>query len=186
MTDPTHLPTDLPAPEDDGAADHLPALALPAIALTSTAGLTVALNKVGDGRTVLYVYPMTGRPGEPLPDGWDEIPGARGCTPEACAFRDHHADLLATGADAVYGLSSQSTGEQAEAAIRLHLPFPLLSDPALQLADQLQLPTFEAGGQRRYRRLTLIIAAGAIEHVFYPIFPPDAHAADVLRWLHDS
>lgn len=184
MTDPTRLPADLPAPEDDGAADHLPGLALPPVALAATTGATVALDALGAGRTILYVYPMTGRPGEALPDGWDAIPGARGCTPEACAFRDHHADLLAAGAGAVYGLSSQSPGEQAEAATRLHLPFPLLSDPELQLAGgRLRLPTFEAGGTIRYRRLTLIVAAGTIEHVFYPIFPPDAHAAEVLRWL---
>ncbi len=120
---------------------------------------------------------------EALPDGWDTIPGARGCTPEACAFRDHHADLLAAGADAVYGLSSQRTEEQVEAVTRLHLPFPLVSDPDLQLADVLQLPTFDAGGTTRYRRLTLIITAGTIEHAFYPIFPPDGHAGEVLRWL---
>jgi peroxiredoxin len=185
MTDPTQLPADLPEPEDDGAARHLPGLAMPPVALTGTANTTVRLDDLGDGRTVLYLYPMTGRPGEALPDGWDAIPGARGCTPEACAFRDHHADLLAAGADAVYGLSSQSTEEQTEAVTRLHLPFPLLSDPALQLADQLQLPTFEAGGKTRYRRLTLIITAGTIEHVFYPIFPPDGHAGEVLRWLRD-
>jgi peroxiredoxin len=185
MTDPTQLPADLPVPEDDGAARHLPGLAMPHIALASTAGTTIRLADLGDGRTVLYLYPMTGRPGEALPDGWDTIPGARGCTPEACAFRDHHADLLAAGADAVYGLSSQSTEEQVEAVTRLHLPFPLLSDAALQLADQLRLPTFEAGGTTRYRRLTLIITAGTIEHVFYPIFPPDGHAGEVLRWLRD-
>ena len=183
MTDPTQLPADLPAPEDDGAARHLPGLAMPPVTLSSTAGTTVRLDELGAGRTVLYLYPMTGRPGEALPDGWDAIPGARGCTPEACAFRDHHADLLAAGADAVFGLSSQSTDEQAEAATRLHLPFPLLSDPGLQLAGQLRLPTFEAGATTRYRRLTLIIAAGTIEHVFYPIFPPDGHAGEVLRWL---
>jgi peroxiredoxin len=183
MTDPTRLPADLPAPVDDGAADHLPGLALPPVALAATTGATVALDALGAGRTILYVYPMTGRPGEALPDGWDQIPGARGCTPEACAFRDHHADLLAAGADAVYGLSSQSTDEQAEAVARLHLPFPLLSDPSLQLADRLGLPTFPAGGRPRYARLTLLVAGGRIEHVFYPIFPPDAHAADVLGWL---
>ena len=183
MTDPTQLPADLPAPEDDGAARHLPGLAMPRVVLTSTTGTTVCLDELGAGRTVLYLYPMTGRPGEALPDGWDMIPGARGCTPEACAFRDHHADLLAAGADAVYGLSSQSTAEQVEAAARLHLPFPLLSDPGLQLADQLRLPTFAAGGQTRYQRLTLIITAGTIEHAFYPIFPPDGHAGEVLRWL---
>jgi peroxiredoxin len=185
MTDPTQLPADLPAPEDDGAARHLPGLAMPSVALTSTKGTMIDLDQLGDGRTVLYLYPMTGRPGEALPDGWDTIPGARGCTPEACAFRDHHADLLTAGADAVYGLSSQSTSEQVEASARLHLPFPLLSDTALQLADHLRLPTFKAGGELRYRRLTLIITAGTIEHAFYPIFPPDAHAGGVLRWLRD-
>lgn len=185
MTDPTQLPTDLPAPQDDGAARHLPGLAMPPVALGGTNGATVGLDKLGAGRTVLYLYPMTGRPGEALPDGWDMIPGARGCTPEACAFRDHHADLLAAGADAVFGLSSQRTEEQAEAATRLHLPFPLLSDPDLQLAGQLGLPTFEAGGLTRYRRLTLIISAATIEHVFYPIFPPESHAGEVLRWLRD-
>jgi peroxiredoxin len=185
MIDPTQLPTDLPVPKDDGAARHLPGLAMPPVALTSTAGAKVHLDQLGAGRTVLYLYPMTGRPGEALPDGWDMIPGARGCTPEACAFRDHHADLLAAGADAVYGLSSQRTEEQVEAVTRLHLPFPLLSDPDLHLVDLLQLPTFEAGGTTRYRRLTLIITAGTIEHVFYPIFPPDTHAGEVLRWLRD-
>jgi peroxiredoxin len=185
MTDPTQLPADLPEPEDDGAARQLPGLAMPPAALTSTAGTTIRLDKLGDGRTVLYLYPMTGRPGEALPDGWDTIPGARGCTPEACAFRDHHDDLLTAGANAVYGLSSQSTEEQVEAVARLHLPFPLLSDAGLQLADQLRLPTFEAGGETCYRRLTLIITAGTIEHVFYPIFPPDGHAAEVLVWLRN-
>jgi peroxiredoxin len=195
VTDPNVLPADLPVPEDDGAADHLPGLTLPAIELPSTAGSTVSLAGLGGDRkagghprtpgprTVLYVYPMTGRPGADLPDGWDSIPGARGCTPEACAFRDHHADLAAAGAD-VYGLSTQSTADQAEAAERLHLPFPLLSDEDTSLAQPpLQLPTFEAGGHLRYRRLTLVIAAGRIEHVFYPVFPPDRHAAEVLAWL---
>ena len=175
----------MPVPEDDGAADHLPGIDLPPIELPSTVGGTVALDRLGSGRarTVLYVYPMTGQPGVALPDGWDSIPGARGCTPEACAFRDHHADLAAAGAD-VYGLSTQSTADQAEAAERLHLPFPLLSDEDVLLAEPpLLLPTFEAGGRRRYRRLTLIVAAGRIEHAFYPVFPPDSHAADVLAWL---
>jgi peroxiredoxin len=185
MIDPTQLPADLPAPEDDGAARHLPGLAMPPLALPSTTGTAIRIDELGAGRTVLYLYPMTGRPGEALPDGWDSIPGARGCTPEACAFRDHHADLLAAGADAVYGLSSQSTDEQVEAATRLHLPFPLLSETGLLLARELDLPTFEAGGVTRYRRLTLIITAGAIEHVFHPIFPPDGHAGEVLRWLRD-
>ena len=187
MTDPNVLPADLPVPEDDGAADHLPGLTLPSAELASTAGGTVSLDGLGRDRprTVLYVYPMTGKPGVAIPDGWDAIPGARGCTPEACAFRDHHADLAAAGAD-VYGLSTQSTSDQAEAAERLHLPFPLLSDEATVLAQRpLRLPTFEAGGHARYRRLTLVIAAGRIEHVFYPVFPPDRHAAEVLAWLRN-
>jgi peroxiredoxin len=185
VTDPNVLPDGLPVPEDDGAADHLPGLALPAVELPSTGGGRVALDGLGRARprTVLYVYPMTGRPGADLPDGWDSIPGARGCTPEACAFRDHHADLAAAGAD-VYGLSTQSTADQAEAAERLHLPFPLLSDEGTSLAQPpFQLPTFEAGGRPRYRRLTLVIADGRVEHVFYPVFPPDGHAAEVLAWL---
>ena len=185
MTDPTALPADLPVPEDDGAADHLPGLALPAIALPATSGGTVSLDTLGHDRphTVLSVYPMTGKPGVELPEGWDSIPGARGCTPESCAFRDHHADLAAAGAD-VYGLSTQSTHDQAEAAERLHLPFRLLSDEDVRLAQPpLRLPTLEAGGVPRYRRLTLVIAGGRIEHVFYPVFPPDGHAEQVLGWL---
>ncbi|MGH9008888.1 MAG: peroxiredoxin [Acidimicrobiia bacterium] len=185
MTDPNVLPPDLPVPTDDGAADHLPGMTLPSIALPSTAGGAVSLDGLGRERprTVLYVYPMTGKPGVATPDGWDAIPGARGCTPEACAFRDHHADLAAAGAD-VCGLSTQSTADQAEAAERLHLPFPLLSDQDTLLAQPpLQLPTFEAGGRPRYRRLTLVIADGRIEHVFYPVFPPDTHASEVLAWL---
>jgi peroxiredoxin len=185
MADFTVLPGDLPVPHDDGAADHLPGLALPAAELPATTGSAVSLDQLGRAtpRTVLYVYPMTGRPGVALPDGWDSIPGARGCTPEACAFRDHHAGLAAAGAD-VYGLSTQSTAEQAEAAERLNLPFPLLSDEAARLAGPpLRLPSFEAGGRRRYRRLTMVVAGGRVEHVFYPVFPPDGHAAEVLAWL---
>jgi peroxiredoxin len=187
MTDPHLLPADLPVPTNDGAADHLPGLALPSITLPSTAGGTVSLDGLGRERprTVLYVYPMTGRPGAVLPEGWNAIPGARGCTPESCAFRDHYADLAAAGAD-VYGLSTQSTADQAEAAERLHLPFPLLSDEdTLLAAAPLQLPTFDAGGTR-YRRLTLVIADGRIEHVFYPVFPPDTHASEVLAWLQKA
>jgi len=183
MSDFQQLPGDLPVPQDDGAADHLPGLALPALTLTGTAGSRVALHDLPAGRTVLYLYPMSGRPGVDLPEGWDEIPGARGCTPEACAFRDHHADLLAAGASAVYGLSSQATDYQAELAERLHLPFEVLSDPDLALADALSLPTFTADGPRLYARLTLIVSGGRIEHAFYPIFPPDGHAGEVLAWL---
>jgi peroxiredoxin len=131
----------------------------------------------------VYIYPMTGRPGVALPEGWDDIPGARGCTPESCAFRNLYADLQAAGAARVFGLSSQPTEYQAEAVERLHLPFAMLSDERLTLADALGLPTFTVDGVRLYRRLTMIVMDGVIEHVFYPIFPPDQHAQEVLDWL---
>jgi peroxiredoxin len=183
MTDFSQLPDGLPVPPDDGAADHLPGQAMPALAFPATDGRAVELRALGDGRTVLYVYPMTGRPGNPLPESWDDIPGARGCTPESCGFRDHHADLTAAGAARVFGLSSQDTGYQQEAVERLRLPFPLLSDTGFRLAACLGMPTFEAGGTRFYQRITFIVAQGRIEHVFYPVFPPDGHAGQVLAWL---
>jgi peroxiredoxin len=183
VSDYQQLPSNLPAPQDDGAADHLPGAAMPSLVLHDTSGADVALDRLGRGRTVVYLYPLSGRPGADLPDGWDAIPGARGCTPEACGFRDHHADLRAAGADAVYGLSSQSTDYQAELAARLGLPFSILSDPDLALAEALDLPTFEADRERLFSRLTLIVTDGRIEHAFYPIFPPDQHAAEVLEWL---
>jgi peroxiredoxin len=185
VTDYMSLPSDLPAPEDDGAGDHLAGLAMPPITLRGTGGSRIALDDLGAGRTVLYVYPLSGRPGVALPEGWDAIPGARGCTPEACGFRDHHAELRAAGATAVFGLSSQTTDYQAELVERLHLPLEILSDPELELADALRLPTFSADGRRLYKRLTLVVTDGRIEHAFYPIFPPDRHAAEVLRWLRD-
>ena len=132
---------------------------------------------------MLYLYPLTGRPGVDLPEGWDAIPGARGCTPEACGFRDHHAELRAAGAEAVYGVSAQSPDYQAELAQRLGLPFTILSDPELRLADELDLPTFTVDGRRLFSRLTLIVSSGTVEHVFYPVFPPDRHAEEVLDWL---
>ncbi len=177
--------TSAPAPVDDGAADHLTGLVVPSIALPSTAGGTVDLAHATRERVVIYVYPRTGRPGEPLPDGWDQIPGARGCTPQSCAFRDHQADLAARGTT-VIGISSQSTEDQAEFADREHIPFPLLSDPEMTLASSsLRLPTFEVAGLTLYRRLTLIAEAGQIVTVFYPVFPPDRNAADVLAWLRE-
>lgn len=175
------LPNDLPAPHDDGACDHLPGAPLPDLALPATDGSEIRLSEL-EGRTVVYCYPMTGRPGEPLPDGWDEIPGARGCTPQSCAFRDHHAELRGLGAR-VFGVSTQSTGYQREAAERLHLPFPLLSDEGLRFARAMGLPTFEAGGMTLIRRLTLVLREGRVETVFYPIFPPDASAEQVVAWL---
>ena len=172
----------LPRPLDDGAARHLPGSRIPPVTLPATDGSSVALGELA-GRSVVYVYPMTGSPGTQLPDGWDEIPGARGCTPQACAFRDHHAELVAAGADRVFGLSTQDTDYQREAAQRLHLPFPLLSDAALRLTTALRLPVMLVGGATLLKRMALIIEDGVIAHVFYPVFPPDQNAAEVLGWL---
>ena len=180
--DPYVLPPDLPVPVDDGAARHLEGLSVPALALPSTAGREIDLARQAGGTLVLYLYPRTGRPGEPLPPGWDEIPGARGCTPQSCAFRDHFDDLTALGAG-VLGLSAQPLEDQLEFAARVGLPYPLLSDPGLALAGALRLPTFEVADMRLYRRLTLIAREGAIVKVFYPVFPPDRNAADVVAWL---
>jgi peroxiredoxin len=183
--DPNAIPGDLPAPVDDGAAGHLPGTAVPPLALPATTGepFRVDVTAPGTARLVLYAYPRTGRPGEdPLTPDWDMIPGARGCTPESCGFRDHAADLAAAGAS-VAGVSTQDTAYQAEAALRLGLPFPLLSDADFRLTDALGLPSFEAAGQRLLKRLTMIISGGVIEHVFYPVFPPDGHAGQVLSWL---
>lgn len=178
------LPPNLPVPADDGAADHLPGLELPQLALPSTQGGTLDLAELAAEAftLVLYVYPRTGNPGELSPEGWDDIPGARGCTPQNCAFRDHRAQLTVLGADVV-GLSTQPAVEQAAFAAREHMPFPLLSDPQLQLAEALRLPTFEASGRTYYRRITLIVRGGAIDRVFYPVFPPDRNAADVAAYL---
>ena len=181
--DPTVLPADLPVPVDDGAAAHLAGMRLPDIALQATDGSTVSLAAL-PGRTVVYAYPRTGEPGKAmLVPEWDQIPGARGCTPQSCAFRDHHADLKSAGADRVFGLSTQSSAYQREMAERLHLPFPVLSDERLALTRALRLPTFEAGGLTLIKRLALVVDAGRIAHVFYPVFPPDRNAADVLAWL---
>ena len=175
------LPEDLPVPTDDGSADHLPGIQIPSVPLSSTAEETVDLSALS-GRTVVYCYPMTGRPGSDLPSGWDEIPGARGCTPQSCSFRDHHAELRALGAR-VFGLSTQDTEYQREATQRLHLPFALLSDEGLAFADALRLPTFEVDDMVLLKRLTLIIRDGRIEKVFYPVFPPDRSAQDIVGWL---
>ncbi len=177
----TQLPADLPVPIDDGAAAHLEGSLLPDVTFRGTDGATVNLAALG-GRWVIYIYPMTGRPGVPLPDGWSEIPGARGCTPQACSFRDHHAEFrtLSTG---VLGLSAQTTADQREARDRLHLPFQLLSDTELRLRDVLGVPTFPVSGMELYRRLTIVADRGRIRKVFYPVFPPDRNADEVLAWL---
>ena len=177
----TELPKDLPVPLDDGAAGHLNGMHIAHIALPSTDGGTVELAAL-KGRFVIYIYPMTGRPGVPLPDGWDAIPGARGCTPQSCSFRDHYTELSALDTG-VFGLSAQETEYQREARDRLHLPFQLLSDSSLQLKSAMRLPTFFVQGLELYKRLTLIIETGKIEKVFYPVFPPDKNAEDVLAWL---
>jgi peroxiredoxin len=184
MTEHSDLPAGLPIPQDDGAADHLPGLAIPELRLTSTANETIDLAAAD--RTVLYVYPRTGQPGQEVPEGWDAIPGARGCTAEACDFRDHYRELSAAGARRVFGLSSQDTAYQREVVDRLHLPFALLSDPEFAVAKGLALPTFEFRGQTLYQRITLIIRDAAVEHAFYPVFPPSQHAAEVLAWLKEN
>ena len=176
------LPDNLPIPVDDSGADHLPGLTLPPLTLAATNGVSVDLDAL-TGLNILYFYPRTGRPDEPLPDGWDMVPGARGGTPQSCAFRDHFADLQALGVGAVFGISTQTTAYQAEAATRLHLPFALLSDENCKLADALRLPMMEVAGMVLNRRLTLIVEGGWIVKVFYPIFPPDRNAADVIAAL---
>lgn len=176
------LPPDLPIPVDDGACRHLHGMRIPAVVLPSTGGRMVNLGALTAPRTVLYCYPMTGVPGQPLPPGWDMIPGARGCTPQACDFRDHHRELGELGAE-VFGLSTQSSDYQREMAERLHLPFEVLSDAQFQFCDALRLPTFEVEGLRLVKRLTLVIRDGRIETVFYPVFPPSEGAEQVIRWL---
>ena len=181
----TELPRDLPVPQDDGATDHLRGMQMPHVKLRSTNGREVDVSHLGESRTVIYAYPRTGVPDRPVPVEWDAIPGARGCTPESCGFRDHFKEIGALGAN-VFGLSTQDTDYQREAATRLQLPFELLSDSRFELTDALRLPTFEFDGQRLIKRLTLVVRGGRIEHVFYPIFPPDNHAEEVLKWLAKS
>ncbi len=179
----SELPKDLPRPVDDGAASHLEGMALPKVTFPATDGASVDLSRIR-GRVVIYVYPMTGRPGVPLPDRWEQIPGARGCTPQSCAFRDHYSELESLNT-AVFGLSTQSTDYQREARDRLHLPFQLLSDGDLRLKQLLRLPTFVVAGMELYKRTTLIAEDGRIRKVFYPVFPPDRNADDVVAWLRE-
>ena len=176
------LPHGLPVPEDDAACAHLAGMRVPAVRLRSTGGGEIDMSGL-PGRTVIYCYPRTGRPDQESPRGWNEIPGARGCTPQSCAFRDHYDELRQLGIGAVYGLSTQDTAYQQEAVKRLHLPFELLSDERLEFASALRLPTFKVDGMTLIKRLTLFVRDGAIEHVFYPVFPPDANAAAVVHWL---
>jgi peroxiredoxin len=182
MADYSRLPPGLPVPMDDGAADHLSGLDVPAIALPSTLGGSVNLADAARGCLVAYVYPRTGTPGRLSPQGWDEFPGARGCTPQSCAYRDALGEFSAQGATLV-GISAQSATEQLEFAGREHIPFPLLSDRDLRLAAAIGLPTFEIAGMTLCRRLTFVAVQGTIAKVFYPVFPPDRDAVEVLGWL---
>jgi peroxiredoxin len=179
--DPYTLPEGLPVPEDDGACDHLVGLHVPELVLDSSQG-EVDLAELARERLVLYVYPQAGRPGRPLPAGWDAIPGARGCTPQSCGFRDRASELGAFGAR-VAGLSAQPLDDQVEFAERNRMPFPVIADPERRLGAALRLPTFEAGGKTLYRRLALVAERGEIVKVFYPVFPPDRNAPEVLAWL---
>jgi peroxiredoxin len=172
----------LPQPVDDGGARHLVGLRLPSVPLPATDGSQLDLSRL-EGRTVVYAYPRTGEPDVAVPEAWDAIPGARGCTPQSCDFRDHAADLRALGAAHLFGLSTQDTAYQREVVERLRLPFPLLSDAGLALANALRLPRFDFEGKPMLQRLTMILRDGTIEHVFYPVFPPDRSATDVLAWL---
>jgi peroxiredoxin len=182
---PLVLPMGIPVPRDDGAARHLAGAVLPDVELPATDGSAIKLSKLS-GRTGVYIYPRTGVPGVALPDGWDEIPGARGCTPQSCAFRDHFDELRRLGVAHLYGLSTQDTAYQKEAAIRLHLPFALLSDEKLAFAKALNLPTFSVAGMTLLKRMALIIDDGRIIKAFYPVFPPDKNAAEVAAWLQES
>jgi peroxiredoxin len=182
LHNPVVLPDDLPVPQDDGAARHLTRAVLPDLALPATDGTEVNLARL-TGRTVVYIYPRTGRPGQPLPDGWDGIPGARGCTPQSCGFRDYFAELKRLGVLQLFGFSTQTTDYQREAVERLHLPFAIISDAELRLTRALKLPTFEAAGMTLIKRMTFVIDDGVITHVFYPVFPPDKSAEEVIGWL---
>jgi peroxiredoxin len=174
------LPSDLPVPEDDGAAGHLTGMELPSLVLGSSQG-PVDVASLG----VLYVYPRTGKPGEPSLPGWDAFPGARGCTPQSCGFRDHEAELRALGYS-VAGVSSQPLERQVEFAERNHIPYPVIADPELRLRDALALPTFEIAGHTLYKRLALVARGGRIVKVFYPVFPPDRNAEEVLAWISSA
>ena len=183
--DPTYLPPDIPVPQDDGAARHLAGMKLPDLALPATRGGAINLAWLS-GRTVLYIYPRTGVPGVDAPPGWDDIPGARGCTPQSCGFRDHFAELKGLGVAHLFGLSTQDTDYQREVAARLHLPFAILSDDKLAFARALKLPTFTTSGMTLIKRMALVIDDRVIAKVFYPVFPPDQNAAEVIAWLRGN
>lgn len=185
LHNPLILPGDLPVPDDDGAARHLTGAKLPDLALAATDGTDVNLSRLA-GRTVVYAYPRTGRPGQSLPEGWDGIPGARGCTPQSCGFRDHFAELKRLGVAQLFGVSTQTTDYQREAVERLHLPFAILSDADLKFTRALNLPTFTVEGMTLIKRMAWVIDDGVISKVFYPVFPPDKSAEVVVSWIQAS
>jgi peroxiredoxin len=182
MSTAPELPADLRQPENDGACAHLPGTKAPDIALGSTEGIKVNLSELA-GRTIVYCYPRMGKPGQMIPESWNAIPGARGCTNQSCSFRDHFSELVAAGAEHLFGLSTQDVNDLREAADRLHLPFSLLSDEELKFANALNLPRFQYNGLTLIKRLTLVIDDGMVTHVLYPVFPPDRSAEQTLEWL---
>jgi peroxiredoxin len=182
MMDLHKLPEGLPVPEDDGACLHLPGMEIPDLELASTAGRMVRLREASQALTVLFFYPRSGRPGAMIPAAWDLVPGARGCTPQACAYRDHHAEFRTRGAS-VFGVSSQDTEYQLELVRRNQLPYEILSDAEFRLTEALRLPTFVFDGVRLIKRLALVAEKARIVKVFYPVFPPDQNAENVLAWL---
>ena len=184
LHNPLELPDDLPVPVDDGAARHLTGSALPDVTLAATDCSQVNLARL-PGRTVIYIYPRTGRPGQAMPTGWSAIPGARGCTPQSCSFRDHFDELKSLGVRQIYGLSTQDSDYQREAVERLHLPFAILSDERLDFATGLHLPLFMTSGMTLLSRMALVIDDGKIVKVFYPVFPPDKNAEEVIAWLRN-
>lgn len=183
LPEPNALPVGLPAPVDDGGADHLVGAVLPPVVLETSTGAPVTLNKVSPGRWVLFIYPSSGDPDAAIPDGWDQIPGARGCSQEACSFRDNLAALRNHGVNEVLALSSDRAEYQNFLIERFHLSYPMISDPHLELAESMGLPTFTAAGSALYKRLTMVIDGDTVEHVFYPVFPPDTHADEVVDWV---
>ena len=183
LPEPDPLPDDLPRPVDDGAARHLPGRVMPALTLAATDGSLSRLDRITDGRWVLFIYPSTGKPGESIPPDWNDIPGARGCSQEACGFRDNLSALERHGVEHILALSADPADYQQALIRRFHLPYLMLSDPQLSLAAALRLPTFHAIGKTLFKRLTMVVRADVIEHAFYPIFPAGTHAAEVVDWL---
>lgn len=178
------IPADLPIPLDDGACEHLENMRIPNVSLWSTDNQEINLSNLR-GWNLIFCYPMTGRPGVPIPEGWAQIPGAAGCTPQACSYRDNHAELKRNGVG-VYGISTQTSEAQKEASIRLGLSYPLLSDANHSFSSALKLPLLEVDGLKLIKRVTLVLKDGAIKKCFYPVFPPDKNVVEVTAWLSQN